>query len=672
MKKFLKKFFFWDDPAAGAGFALILSAVVGLCTANLACFNQFFFHSLFYGVMIFPDPLLNFSLYIPLILKFLFCIYTAFLFLRFFFIQDESRFKLIFWLILLIEFALQFAADTHRGKLLIALAAGSIGFNALCIRKNNYGWFIAQALCLLLCLPGVTILFDSLNFLEQIGDEVVLCPIPVALRIPLVYSILLFYLLSVFCKFKLWASANGKRVRDLWGMGCKVLVVLGIFAYVGFCIAALSKHNQCEKTLAALEEKFQRKISGAALKDIYYHNRRTDEKFHTDLEKAWKNFHKDDRLLDQIFSESAALNKLPEQYRNKFFSAEAENFGKFFDAPLPARHRDYKEGRLIVMMLPDLNVMRRAAWFFAWQIRIACENKDHEKAMQAWKRSGFITEYLDNDTSLIALLVRIAVEQIRLNSLEMMLSSNLLTDDELSEIQQYLRQSAQKMPLTDRDALYFEAVFANDAVRGLVDGSTAQKPDCAGAEGIRNYRFLVPGLWFLAECNYYDLLPRYHVEKLSAVNDNILTTPQTLLAAMLLPALRNAGDRIYGLQMRYQAFNALIEAEKIRRKTGKYPEKLPLDITDHFSGKPLLYKIGKHEKNELHLEKEKHPVEENGPEYIYSTEYRTKTVYGVAVWSVGRNKTDDAGLYGTSDQNGNRTDDPRALLIITATQTAED
>jgi hypothetical protein len=133
---------------------------------------------------------------------------------------------------------------------------------------------------------------------------------------------------------------------------------------------------------------------------------------------------------------------------------------------------------------------------------------------------------------------------------------------------------------------------------------------------------------------------------------------------MLLPALRNAGERIYDAQMRYQVFNALIEAEKIKRKTGKYPEKLPLDITDHFSGKPLLYKLGKHEKNELHLEKEKHPVEENGQEYIYLTEYRTKTVYGVAVWSVGRNKTDDAGLNGTSDQNGNWTDDPRSLLII--------
>ena len=670
MKKFLKKVFFWDDPAAGAGFALILSAVVGLCTANLACFNQFFFYSLFCGVMIFPDPLLNFSLYIPLILKFLFCIYIAFLFLRFFFIQDKSRFKLIFWLILLIEFALQFAADTHRGKLLIALAAGSIGFNALCIRKNNYGWFIAQALCLLLCLPGVTILFDSLNFLEQIGDEVVLCPIPVALRIPLVYSILLFYLLSVFCKFKLWASANGKLVCDIWGVGCKVLTVLGVLAYIGFCFAALSKHNQCEKTLAALEEKFQRKISGAAIKDIYYHNRRTDEKFHTDLEKAWKNFHKDDRLLDQIFSESAALNKLPEQHRSKFSSAEAEKFGRFFDAPLPARHRDYTEGRLIVMMLPDLNVMRGAAWFFAWQIRIACENKDHEKAMQAWKRSGLITEYLDNDTSLIALLVRIAVEQIRLNSLEMMLSSNLLTDDELSEIQQYLQRSVPKMPVANRNALYFEAVFGTDAVRGLVDGSMAQEPECAGAEGVRNYRFLVPGLWYLAECNYYDLLTGYNVENISAVNGNILRTPRTMLSAMLLPALRNAGERIYDAQMRYQVFNALIEAEKIKRKTGKYPEKLPLDITDHFSGKPLLYKIGKHEKNEMYLEKMNHPIQEEG--FYYSTEYRIRTVYGVAVWSVGRNKTDDAGLYGTSDQNGNRTDDPRALLIITATQTAED
>ncbi|MBQ9775374.1 MAG: hypothetical protein IJW17_04980 [Lentisphaeria bacterium] len=380
------------------------------------------------------------------------------------------------------------------------------------------------------------------------------------------------------------------------------------------------------------------------------------------MKKSWNEFNGKDQILNQIISESAQLDKLPEQYRSKFFSAEAEKIGKFFDAPLPARERNYSSGTLMSVMLPDLQIMRQAARLFAWQIRIACENKDHEKAMQAWRRSGFITEYLDNDTSLIALLVRSAVEQIRLNGLEMMLSSNILTDDELAEIQQYLQHAAQKMPIKDRDALYFEAVFGNDAVRGLADGSMAQKTEHGGAEGIKHYRFLAPGIWYLANRNYHNLLSHYNVEKLSAVNDNIRSTPQTLLAAMLVPALGAAGERFCEIQMRYQTFNALIEAEKIKRKTGKYPEKLPLNITDHFSGKPLLYKLGKHEKREVYLKKEKHPDGAIEQGYYYSTEYRIKTVYGVSVWSVGRNKTDDCGLNGM--KNGKKTDDQRALLIL--------
>jgi hypothetical protein len=87
-----------------------------------------------------------------------------------------------------------------------------------------------------------------------------------------------------------------------------------------------------------------------------------------------------------------------------------------------------------------------------------------------------------------------------------------------------------------------------------------------------------------------------------------------------------------------------------------------LNITDHFSGKPLLYKLGKHEKREVYLKKEKHPDGAIEQGYYYSTEYRIKTVYGVAVWSVGRNKTDDCGLNGM--KNGEKTDDQRALLIL--------
>ncbi len=35
MKKFFRKFFFWDEPSAGAVFGYLLAAVSGVCLANI-------------------------------------------------------------------------------------------------------------------------------------------------------------------------------------------------------------------------------------------------------------------------------------------------------------------------------------------------------------------------------------------------------------------------------------------------------------------------------------------------------------------------------------------------------------------------------------------------------------------------------------------------------------
>ncbi|MBE6389860.1 MAG: hypothetical protein E7043_06780 [Lentisphaerae bacterium] len=453
-------------------------------------------------------------------------------------------------------------------------------------------------------------------------------------------------------------------MRDVWGIGCNVLLIVLAISYLSVVAAALFQQKKCKTALNALENNFQRKISAGALKEIYYRNRKADENFHIALKKAWNEFDREEQLWNQIISESAQLDKLPEQYRSKFFSAEAEKIGKFFDAPLPARERNYSSGTLMSMMLPDLQIIRQAARLFAWQIRIACENNDYPKAILAWKRSAAIREYLKHDTSLIAILVMIAVDNIRLDSLEQLLASNMLGDDDLQDIQSFLCNSVKRMPEIKRDVLYFEAVLGSDAVYGLANGSMIGDTENAGAEGIKHYRFLAPGIWYLANRNYYNLLSRYNVESIDKVDKKIEYSPENLLAAMIMPPLKTSADRLMEMEMRYQAFNVLIEAEKIKRKTGKYPEKLPLNITDHFSGKPLLYKVGKHQKRERFLKKEKHPVGAIEQGYYYSTEYRTKTVYGVAVWSVGRNKTNNEGLYGTSDEYGERSDDPRALLII--------
>ena len=664
MKSFLKKFFFWDDPAAGAVFSWILSFVSTFCFSNFHLLNRFFF-SVSKGDRLFNSPVVL----VTMIIQSLLAVYCLFLSIAFFFRQDKSEYKKFFWYITVAIAVLLFyfgSISDDNNKLAIFILAASlifVGYNALCVRKRNFGWYIALLLCGTACWPGVMVFFDVSRCLDCHSDKLFF-PVAVGWRIPIAYSAVLFFIAFMYCNFKLWSSANNKRLRDVWSVGCNALLIVLAISYLYVVTAALYQQKKCQTALTALENNFQRKISAGALKEIYYRNRKADENFHIALKKAWNEFDREEQLWNQIISESAKLDKLPEQYRNKFFSAEAEKIGNFFDASLPAREREYSPGTLMSMMLPDLQIMRQTARLFAWQIRIACENKDYSKAILAWKRSAAIREYLEHDTSLLAILVMIAVDNIRLDSLEQLLASNMLRDDDLQDIQSFLRNSVKRMPEIKRNVLYFEAVLGSDAVYGLANGSMSGDTENAGAEGIKHYRFLAPGIWYLANRNYYNLLSRYNVESIDKVDKKIEYSPENLLAAMIMPPFKTSADRMMEMEMRYQAFNALIEAEKIKRKTGKHPEKLPLNITDYFSGKPLLYKVGKHQKRERFLKKEKHPVGAIEQGYYYSTEYRTKTVYGVAVWSVGRNKTDDAGLYGTSDQNGNRIDDPRALLVI--------
>jgi len=666
MRKFFRKFFFWDDPAAGAVFGVMLPLVFGFCLCNAMGF-----HETGWAVLIGARPFGNLSWYaavFPLIiLSLLITAYSRFLTLAFFFRQDKKRFHWIFWS-LLAAHVMAFGICTawnceHLGLFLCGLLTYA-GFNALCLRRHNFPWYLVAAVCWFACLPGALVLLDSVKCLYWIlGEKSAESPIPAVWRVPLVYASVLFFIGFVFGNFKLWASAGARRLRDVWGAGCNILLILFAVFYLTMTAAALYQQKMGKKALAALERNFQREFSANALKELYYRDRKTDEQFYIALRKAVEEFVGDDPDFKQVFSASVTLDRLPDRYRDRFASPEAEKIGRFFDAPLPADRRDYSPGKLFFASLPNLSFMRSVAKNFAWQIRVASENKDHAGAMLAWRRSARITDYLERDTSLIAALVLIAVEEIRLNGLECLLSSRLLSDDELSEIQQDLKRGAERMPAVNRNALYYEAVNGNDFACGLVDGTICSEPDLPGAEGVKHYRFLMPGLWYLAACDYCDLLKRCNVENLDAVDGPTSYVPTNFLASLFIPALE-AGKKMHELEMRYQAFVVLIEAEKIKRKTGKYPESAPLNITDHFSGEPLRYRVGIHTVRESFLvphEKLEGELEGAGN---YDLQHRKKTVQGVAVWSVGKNEDDDDGLADTRSEYGGRTDDRRALLTI--------
>ena len=341
-----------------------------------------------------------------------------------------------------------------------------------------------------------------------------------------------------------------------------------------------------------------------------------------------------------------------------------------FDQTIPAPNREYVQGNLCSILLSDLSKMRQSARFFTWQMKLASQAKNHDRAMQAWQRSERIVEYLMQEKSLIGSLVMIALETIRLEGLEYMLAAGFLSDQELESIQKYLLKSAGKMPEVNRNALYFEAVFGTDTLIGMAKGAVRNNGRIMH-EGLAGYRFLVPGLWYLGMKNYSSLLKFYNKKNLCQADEKIERNSYNIFSCMLIPALKSGGERMHDMEMRYQAFYALLEAIKIKRTTGKYPAELPVKITDYFSGKPLLYKAGSFDVQAVKLVERKKSADDgewfnSNRKYESDYTYKAPAVQGIAVWSVGRNKVNDHGAVGRIDVDGKtvRCDDIRALLKL--------
>jgi len=674
VKNFFRRLFFWDDPAAGAVFGSLLTLVWSFCSANWACVFPDLMDVLrgkpFAGMSGIHLNWMAFWLGI-LLLQLLVWLYTAFLELRFFFTLDRSRYKIGFAGVLLLAAGWLVVGEYYTGWIgwLVGVAAINIlGFNALCIRKNNFYWYILMVAGLLALVPGIAILSNISQIFDCPGPGE--NPIPVAWRVPVVYFSLACGIGAFFCRLKLLAGAKQKRLRKVWNNGCWVLLGLLGVTYITITLGAIYQQYEVKKTFKALEENFKKPLNARELEKMYYEGRKVDEKFHSELRSLLDSLGRDDLDFSQIYG-MFYLEKFPDEFRKEFFTDNAGKIGGFFDKPLPARQRNYVPGNLTFMMLQDLSYMRSAARFFCTQIRFACDEKDYNKMMQAWKRSGNITEYLRHDTSLIAALVLIAVEYLRLDALELMLNSNMLSDKDLLDIQKELQMSAGKLPALNRKSLYCEAVFGWDTAMGVVNGTLRGSNGEVFTEGFKHYRYASPGMWYLFACNGKTLLRFYKAENLCKVGDFKERSFAGILASMLVPVLGSAGERMHDIEMRYKTFNALIEAIKIKRSSGKYPEKLPLAIKDHFSGKMLQYKLGKFEVETNYLiKREKLAGNSNSDDDFfaeaddakYEIKSRIKKAHGIIIWSIGRNRIDENGFKGRTDNK--QGDDISARLVL--------
>ena len=279
----------------------------------------------------------------------------------------------------------------------------------------------------------------------------------------------------------------------------------------------------------------------------------------------------------------------------------------------------------------------------ASRLRVFLQRHAKSEALCAYRRIVNYSCELQKEPFLRAYLVWMSVEHLRLDAIEKLLESRLLTEEELHQLAEELVELEKRIPTIHQQAMYYEAVFIQDILRGVETGKLSED-HYPIAIALAQLRFFYPQLWLQGTLDKEYILRQFLAKDFT---EFVRTGPSAyVFSGMFLPGNR-IGDKFYTLTARVLAMQALLRAEEHRRKYGEFPETLSNLPSDPFSGKPMLYRYGIAEVTELVLQlTEDSSWTEDEPSHKgYELKPQTTQAKVVQIWSVGPNRRDDGGIY---------------------------
>ena len=661
MTKLLRKMFYWDAPAEGAVFASVLFWLGSWCLVSVFV--------LFDGLVacsVLPrmlqawhkveDPLAWQHL-LPLA-GFAVLIYYLIVTGHFYHTLIREKWPWGIWIFTAVIFvgAVIFLCLFRERVFFIFLYSMFCWVIPLCCRPRQWRWLIPAGFAPALIASPFIAFSDILStLLDTVGSLAVPSRLFAAAAQLTVPSIVLG-ILCCFCCFKAFADAANKPFRAMFGKGAATVAVLFLLTYGVSLGMAYSAHCSTERHVAEMERFFGRPVNAQGLKELYYQGRKPDAAF-------WRKMLAVKLDSDPDFREPAAeypAEKLGEYRKKLESSAGLRELETMFEADLPATDRNFRRGNIFGIALSELNKVRIFIMYEAWRVRFAVADRNVPAALAAMERMVKVRNYLALDPSMqIPSLVMIHLEDIRLNALEWLLSSCLLTDSQLIEQRAQLAEFRKQLAGIHARAVYGEAVAALDCCDMFIYGCPATNPEREiPIPPFYPYRWLFPAAWYQFTRIRDIFAVNFRVTDFTRIpfdreRKKRLESTAYRVAGMLLTSWGPAGNKFHSLAARYLAMETLIGIELEKRRTGKYPDKLENPPVDPF-GEPLLYRKGKMPYIQYQRT--------TGTDQPYGKEKRI-TVDAVAVWSKGPNRKDDQGLNYYRKVN-DKTDDARAMMIF--------
>jgi len=273
--------------------------------------------------------------------------------------------------------------------------------------------------------------------------------------------------------------------------------------------------------------------------------------------------------------------------------------------------------------MPHLNYYRTVMRYFSSRIIVALEDKKTSEAMRLFRLADKFQENVLQSDFLIGTIAAFACEYIRSDTISAMLGSGLLSDDNLSEIQDLNHNREEKIRSAIRYGLRAEAYLVIETVmrllvpypkimseirydgqwqyeepllRFLFRGNTTvfPTPPCLWTETIQQRYLLYAMRHQRAVIRYFDD-PTSQREFLRTDLKRELATHELYLERMLQPDYFTEERRLQYTLTKCKMTNLGLQIELFRRKHGHLPETLdelgiPLPV-DALSGEPIRFTL---------------------------------------------------------------------------------
>ena len=412
--------------------------------------------------------------------------------------------------------------------------------------------------------------------------------------------VLIFFGVLLFTE--VFAAAEKKKFRSVFGAA--TLTLWAIFALWYCTFLGLAMHESCEVSAvrATLERRFGRPLTAAGVEALYREGK-VDAAFWERQKKLYDALPQvaiDDRKVDFV---SIALPDRPSAETLAWYDnlcrenrAAIEKYESCFDRVPPLPEKRFEPGNLFNVELSELNVCRAFARMERNRLIRFLAAGDVDGAWACYLRIGNSCAMSEKEPFLIGSLMWLHIEGRRLDCIEKLLESRLLIDDKLDKLDADLAELERSIPRSQQLAMYAEATFELDIVRGLEEGLT-KFSDRRGNPNRRPgafapYRWIFPQWWHHFALDKKALLSDFLAPDMVHAPSHLDNSP-FLLRDMLSAALKHAGAQFYALTARARGMRALIRAEKYRREHGEFPKTLADLPLDPFTGKPLVYELGK-------------------------------------------------------------------------------